>query len=149
MNQLTLIVVVLVVYMAAMLLIGWLGRSKSDNFDEYVTAAKKGSFLLVCGSYIGSHIGNGVVVGGAQNGVVYGLAGVWYGVGACLSYLVYAFVMAKRMKREDCLTLSEVIDKSYGGHACGTIYAVINCVRLSASWPVRLLQEKICSSISV
>ena len=35
--------------------------------------------------------------------------------------------MAKRMKREDCLTLSEVIDKSYGGHACGTIYAVINC----------------------
>ena len=53
MNQLTLIVVVLVVYMAAMLLIGWLGRSKSDNFDEYVTAAKKGSFLLVCGSYIG------------------------------------------------------------------------------------------------
>lgn len=55
MNQLTLIVVVLVVYMAAMLLIGWLGRSKSDNFDEYVTAAKKGSFLLVCGSYIGSH----------------------------------------------------------------------------------------------
>lgn len=44
-----------------------------------------------------------------------------------MSYLVYAFVMAKRMKREDCLTLSEVIDKSYGGHACGTIYAVINC----------------------
>ena len=80
MNQLTLIVLVLVVYMGAMLLIGWLGRSKSDNFDEYVTAAKKGSFLLVCGSYIGSHIGNGVVVGGAQNGVVYGLAGVWFGL---------------------------------------------------------------------
>lgn len=127
MNQLTLIVLVLVVYMGAMLLIGWLGRSKSDNFDEYVTAAKKGSFLLVCGSYIGSHIGNGVVVGGAQNGVVYGLAGVWFGLGACLSYLVYAVVMAKRMKREDCLTLSEVIDKNYGGRACGTIYAVINC----------------------
>ncbi|WP_066926081.1 sodium:solute symporter family protein [Murdochiella massiliensis] len=127
MDHLTLIVVVLAVYMAAMLFIGWLGRSKSDNFDEYVTAAKKGSFLLVCGSYIGSHIGNGVVVGGAQNGAVYGLAGVWYGVGACLSYIIYALVMAKRMKREDCLTLSEVIDKNYGGRTCGTIYAVINC----------------------
>lgn len=127
MKELTLIVVVLVVYMAAMLLIGWLGRSKSNNFDEYVTAAKKGSFLLVCGSYIGSHIGNGVVVGGAQNGVVYGLAGVWYGIGSCLSYIIYAFVMAKRMKKEDCLTLSEVVDKKYGGHSCGTIYAIINC----------------------
>ena len=66
MNTLTLTVVILVVYMAAMLLIGYMGRNKSENFKEFVTAAKKGSLLMVCGSYIGSHIGNGVVVGGAE-----------------------------------------------------------------------------------
>ena len=68
MNTPTLTVVVLVVYMGAMLFIGWLGRNTSENFEEYITAAKKGSLLVVCGSYLGSHIGNGVVVGGAQNG---------------------------------------------------------------------------------
>ena len=43
MNTLTLTVVVLVVYMGAMLFIGWLGRNTSENFEEYITAAKKGS----------------------------------------------------------------------------------------------------------
>ena len=66
MNTLTLTVVVLVVYMGAMLFIGWLGRNTTEKFEEYITAAKKGSLLVVCGSYLGSHIGNGVVVGGAQ-----------------------------------------------------------------------------------
>ena len=127
MNTLTLTVVVLVVYMGAMLFIGWLGRNTSENFEEYITAAKKGSLLVVCGSYLGSHIGNGVVVGGAQNGADYGLAGVWFGLGACLSYIVFAIVIAKKLYRANCLTLSECLDKRYGGHSTGTIYAVVNC----------------------
>lgn len=127
MNTLTLTVVVLVLYMAAMLVIGYMGRNKSENFKEYVTAAKKGSLMMVCGSYIGSHIGNGVVVGGAENGANWGLSGVWFGVGACLSYIVFAVVIAKKLYRSNCLTLSECLDKRYGGHATGTIFAVINC----------------------
>ncbi|MCF2662140.1 sodium:solute symporter family protein [Pseudoflavonifractor phocaeensis] len=127
MNTLTLSVIVLIVYMGAMMGIGYMGRNTSKNFEEFVTAAKKGSFLMVCGSYMGSHIGNGVVVGGAENGANYGLAGVWYGVGACLSYLVFALVIAKKLYRTDSLTLSECLDKRYGGHITGTIFAVINC----------------------
>lgn len=127
MSTLTLTVVVLVVYMAAMLAIGYMGRNKSENFEEFVTAAKKGSFLMVCGSYLGSHIGNGVVVGGASDGFANGLAGIWFGMGACLSYIVFAVVMAKALYRSNSLTLSECLDKRYGGHITGTIFAVINC----------------------
>lgn len=127
MNTLTLTVVILVVYMAAMLLTGYMGRNKSENFKEFVTAAKKGSLLMVCGSYIGSHIGNGVVVGGAENGANYALSGVWFGLGACFSYLVFAVVMAKVLYRSNSLTLSECLDKRYGGRSTGTIFAVINC----------------------
>ena len=124
---LTLVVVVLVVYMGAMLLIGYMGRNTSHNFEEFVTAAKKGSLLVVCGSYLGSHIGNGVVVGGAQNGADYGMGGVWFGLGACFSYIVFAVVIAKKLYRSNSLTLSECLDKRYGGHSTGTLYAVINC----------------------
>ena len=124
---LTLVVVVLVVYMGAMLLIGYMGRNTSHNFEEFVTAAKKGSLLVVCGSYLGSHIGNGVVVGGAQNGADYGMGGVWFGLGACFSYIVFAIVIAKKLYRSNSLTLSECLDKRYGGHSTGTLYAVINC----------------------
>ncbi len=127
MNGLTLTVIVLVVYMAAMLAIGYMGRNKSKNFKEYVTAAKQGGLLMVCGSYIGSHIGNGVVVGGAQNGAEMGISGVWFGMGACFSYIVFAIVIARKLYKSDALTLSEYLDKRYGGHVAGTIYAVVNC----------------------
>ncbi len=127
MNTLTLTVIILILYMAAMLLIGFMGRNTSKNFQEYVTAAKKGSLLMVCGSYIGSHIGNGVVVGGAENGANYGIGGVWFGLGACLSYLVFSIVIAKKLYRSNSLTLSECLDKRYGGRSTGTIFAVINC----------------------
>lgn len=127
MDALTMTVVVLIVYMSAMLLIGYKGRNTSDNFQDFVTAAKKGTFVMVCGSYLGSHIGNGVVVGGAQNGAVYGLAGVWFGVGACLSYIVFAIVIARKLYRSNSLTISECLDKRYGGKITGTIYAVVNC----------------------
>lgn len=127
MNTLTLTVVVLVVYMGAMLAIGYYGRNKSDNFKDYVTAAKRGGFLMVCGSYIGSHIGNGVVVGGAEYGAEYGIGGAWFGVGASLGYVVFAFVVARKLYRANALTLSDVLNQRYGKRITGTIYAVINC----------------------
>lgn len=54
---------------------------------------------MVCGSYIGSHIGNGVVVGGAEYGAEYGIGGAWFGVGASLGYIVFAFVVARKLYR--------------------------------------------------
>lgn len=41
MSTLTLMVVVLVVYLAAILGIGFLGRGTADNFKDYVTALRK------------------------------------------------------------------------------------------------------------
>ena len=127
MSTLTLTVVILVVYLFGMMFIGWLGRGTSQNFEEFATAAKKGSLLVVTGSYLGSHIGSGVVVGGAENGANYGIGGVWFGIGACLSYIVFAIVIAKKLYRSNSLTLSECLDKRYGGSITGTFYAVINC----------------------
>lgn len=127
MSTLTLMVVVLVVYLAAMLGIGFLGRGTADNFKDYVTAAKKGTLLMVCGSYIGSHIGNGVVVGGAEYGAEYGIGGAWFGVGASLGYIVFAFVVARKLYRANALTISDVLNQRYGKRITGTIYAVVNC----------------------
>ena len=127
MTTLTLTAIILVVYLFGMMFIGWLGRGTSQNFEEFATAAKKGSLLMVTGSYLGSHIGSGVVVGGAENGALYGIGGVWYGLGACLSYIVFAIVVAKKLYRSNSLTLSECLDKRYGGSITGTFFALINC----------------------
>ena len=60
------IIVILVIYMAGMLAIGFAGKKKSATMTEFLTAGKSGGmFVMVC-TYIGAHVGNGIVVGGAQ-----------------------------------------------------------------------------------
>ena len=122
------IAVVLVLYLAGMLAVGFIGRKYASSFNDYLTAAKQGTFLMVCGSYIGSHIGNGIVVGGAEYGAEYGIGGIWYGVGSALGYILFAFVLSKILYKRDELTMSDVLNHRYGARITGTIFAVVNAL---------------------
>ena len=128
MNILQLIVVVMVLYLGGMLAVGFYGKKYANSFEDYLTAAKQGTFLMVCGSYIGSHIGNGIVVGGAEYGAIYGIGGIWYGVGSALGYVLFAFVLSKRLYRSEQLTMSDILNHRYGARITGTIFAVFNAL---------------------
>ncbi len=128
MNIVQLIIVVMVVYLGAMLAVGFYGKKYANSFEDYLTAAKQGTFLMVCGSYIGSHIGNGIVVGGAEYGAIYGIGGVWYGVGSALGYVLFAFVLSKVLYKNGDLTMSDALNRRYGGRMTGTVFAVINAL---------------------
>ena len=96
MSSLSVVLVILGIYMVVMVGIGLAGRKYGGSMNDFMTAGKQGTLLLVTGSYIGSHIGNGIVVGGAEYGAVYGIGGMWSGVGAALSYLLFSAVMSRR-----------------------------------------------------
>ena len=51
MNILQLIVVVMVLYLGGMLAVGFYGKKYANSFEDYLTAAKQGTFLMVCGSF--------------------------------------------------------------------------------------------------
>ena len=86
------IIAVLVIYIVGMLAIGFMGKKSSESMTEFLTAGRSGGmFVMVC-TYIGAHVGNGIVVGGAQYGADYGIGGIWFGLGACLSYILFATV---------------------------------------------------------
>ncbi len=64
------IITVLSVYLLGMLAVGWISRKYTSTMSDFFTAAKQGTMVLVVGSYVGAHIGNGIVVGGAEYGHV-------------------------------------------------------------------------------
>lgn len=64
--NITLLVIVLVVYFAAMVGIGFMGRKHAESFDSFVSAGRSAGVLMIIGSAVGSQIGNGFVVGGAR-----------------------------------------------------------------------------------
>lgn len=95
--NITLLVIVLVVYFAAMVGIGFMGRKHAESFDSFVSAGRSAGVLMIIGSAVGSQIGNGFVVGGAGSAASVGLSGAWYGIGCGLGYLAIALVLNKHV----------------------------------------------------
>ena len=51
------IVIVLVIYFAAMVVIGFMGRNKASNFEGYLSMGRSAGVLLLMGGAIGGNIG--------------------------------------------------------------------------------------------
>lgn len=122
----TIIVLILVLYMGGMLAIGFMGKNSSSSMNEFLTAGRSGGlFVMVC-TYIGAHVGNGIVVGGAQYGADYGIGGVWFGLGACLSYILFATVMSRLLYRNGYLTIPDLIRDRYHSKFASVLMAILN-----------------------
>lgn len=126
------ILVIMLIYLAVMLLVGLKGRKYSETNQDFMTAAKRGTMLMVVGSYLGSHLGNGVVVGGAQYGALYGIGGLWYGAGAALSFTLFGVVMSKAIYRKGYLTLPDVLADCYGDKITTVLIAILHFCTMTA-----------------
>ena len=124
MNQgiITTIVVVLVIYFAAMVVIGWMGRSKASNFEGYLSMGRTGGVLLLMGGAIGGQIGNGFVVGGAAEGAASGLAGSAYGIACALSLVLVALFLNTFIYNNGYMSMADYTRQRYHSEVPGTIY---------------------------
>lgn len=122
----TTIIIIMVLYLAGMILIGLKGRKYSGSMKEFLTAGKSGGMVMLIGAYIGAHIGNGIVVGGAEYGANIGIAGFWYGLGACASYVLFSLVMSKKVYRGGYVTIPDMIVDRYNSKTASVIVAVLN-----------------------
>ncbi len=116
------IVIVLILYFAAMVVIGWMGRSKASNFEGYLSMGRSAGVLLLMGGAIGGQIGNGFVVGGAAEGAVSGLAGAAYGIACALSTVVVALFLNNFIYNNGYMSLTDYTRKRYHNEIPGTIY---------------------------
>ena len=116
------IVVVLVIYFAAMVLIGWMGRSKASNFEGYLSMGRTGGVLLLMGGAIGGQIGNGFVVGGAAEGAASGLAGSAYGIACALSLILVAIFLNSFIYNNGYMSMADYTRQRYHSEVPGTIY---------------------------
>jgi len=125
------IVIVFVLYLAAMLFISWRGRAHSSSFSEYLTINGNAPLILLVGGAVGAQVGNGLVVGGSGSGAAVGIAGIAYGLGCALSYLVL-FGFAKIIRENGCLTPAEYLQKHYKSKA---IAQILNLLYTVSGWP--------------
>lgn len=116
------IVIVLVIYFAAMVGIGFMGRDKASDFEGYLNMGHSAGILLLVGGAVGGQIGNGFVVGGAAEGASVGLAGAAYGIACALSCILVAVLLNDFIYKGEYMSLAGYTMKRYGNVIPGTIY---------------------------
>ena len=121
-SMIPIIVVVLVIYFAAMVFIGFMGRDKASNFEGYLSMGRSAGVLLLMGGAIGGQIGNGFVVGGAEQGAAVGMAGAAYGIACALSTVLVAVFLNNFIYNGGYMSMADYTRKRYHNEIPGTIY---------------------------
>lgn len=122
------LLVTMSIYLIGMFLIGLYGRKHTESLGGFLAAGKVGGLVIITSSYMASHFGAGFVVGGAESGVKFGIAGVWFGIAMCMSYIVFGLFLAKRVYRGGYITIPDFLKRRYGDDLTSTGFAVINTI---------------------
>lgn len=118
------VIIIVVIYLLAMLWIGWYSSTKvSTNTDFMVAGRRLGPFLMA-GTLAATEIGGGSSLGVVQNGMSgYGLSAAWYIIAMGLAFAILSFV-APKFRAATVKTVPEYFRRRYG-KSCGIITSVI------------------------
>lgn len=118
------VTIIVVIYLLAMLWIGWYSSTKvSTNTDFMVAGRRLGPFLMA-GTLAATEIGGGSSLGVVQNGMSgYGLSAAWYIIAMGLAFAILSFV-APKFRAATVKTVPEYFRRRYG-KSCGIITSVI------------------------
>ena len=124
MEQSGLILTVVITYLMLMCALGIFLRRRVNSFSDFLVAGRNTGLLVVTGSFIGSHFGGGMTVGGAEYGVIKGFSGVWYGFAAGFSYLLF-LTIARKVYTLKLITLPDVLERSYHTKRIRAVFALL------------------------
>ena len=123
-------IVVLLVYLAGMLLIGFLSNKLFiKNSNDYLLGGRRMGLLFVAASLAANNVGGGSTTGVAAkafNG--WGISAGWYVLAASVAMIPLAY-FAPKIRKAMAYTIPEVISRRFG-NGVGTISAVLNILSL-------------------
>ncbi|MEG0689416.1 MAG: sodium:solute symporter family protein, partial [Hungatella sp.] len=121
---------ILVVYIAGMLLIGFLtNKFAIKNSNDYLLGGRRMGLLFVAASLSANNVGGGSTTGVAAKAFSgWGLSAGWYVLAASIAMIPLAY-FAPKIRKAMAYTIPEVISRRFG-NGVGTISAVLNIVSL-------------------
>lgn len=120
----TVILTIVVIYLAAMSGLGVYLMRRIKGFSDFLVAGRNAGLLVVVGSFIGSHFGGGMTVGGAEYGVLHGFSGIWYGLACGFSYLLF-LIIAKKVYVLKQMTIADCLENAYHTKRIRGLFAIL------------------------
>jgi len=92
---------IVAVYLAAMILVGLVLRSRIQSASDFLIAGRNLGLLLMTATFAGIQLGAGVILGGAELAAQHGIwAGTWPGISVGGGLIIAGLVAAKRLRRQ-------------------------------------------------
>ncbi|RJK96092.1 sodium:solute symporter [Vallicoccus soli] len=107
-------IAVIVVYLLAMVAVGWLGKRRATDQDGYLVAGRRLGPGMYAGTLAALVLGGASTIGGVGLGYQYGVSGMWLVVAIGCGVLVLSLAFAGRIQRLRVYTVSQVLELRYG-----------------------------------
>jgi Na+/proline symporter len=133
---------VILVYLLAIVGVGYYASTKVNSSADYAVAGRSMSFPVLCGTLIGTTIGAAATMGKAGKAYEAGFAVMFASVAYMLGYALMAF-FASRLRAANIDSMPDVLERRYG-KAMRIVGAVI---LLLAAVPVMGIQLAACGLI--
>ena len=117
-STLTTVAVVMVVYLGALIFIGWRAARRTHGGEDFHLAGRSlGAWSAGISSTASSESG-WVTLGAVGMTFTHGISGLWYAPGCLLGYLVNVYVIAPRLRAisatQGSVTLTDVLTRRWG-----------------------------------
>ncbi|MYT71437.1 MULTISPECIES: sodium:solute symporter [unclassified Streptomyces] len=116
--------IVIVLYLAGMLAMGWWGMRRAKSKSDFLVAGRRLGPAMYSGTMAAVVLGGASTIGGVGLGYQYGLSGAWMVFTIGLGILALSLFFSARIARLKVYTVSEMLDLRYGGSA-GMISGIV------------------------
>jgi len=104
---------VVVIYLAAMLLLGWYGMRRAKTHEDYLVAGRNLGPGLYMGTMAATVLGGASTVGTVKLGYTYGLSGFWLCGALGLGIIVLNRVLAKPLLKLRIFTVTQILERRF------------------------------------
>lgn len=92
-------IAIIVAYFIGMIVLGLYAQKKQSNSDDYYLGGRSMGSIKLGALWMAGWIGGSSVIGTSSNGYSLGISAVWYVLAIAAGCIIFAFIMAKPVKR--------------------------------------------------
>src|SRR5579883_3451012 len=113
----TLDLIVIALYMAGMLVIGFFAHRRATNQEQFLVAGRSIGPLLYAGTLAAIVIGGGSTVGSVRLGYETGISGMWFVTMYGLGMIVVGVLLVPRILQLKLYMIPEILARRHGPSA--------------------------------
>ena len=106
-------ILVVLIYAAGMLVLGWFGMRRAKTHEDYLVAGRNLGPSLYMGTMAATVLGGASTVGTVKLGYVHGISGFWLCAALGLGIIALNLFLAKPLLRLRIFTVTQVLEKRY------------------------------------